>query len=329
MVASVVPVTVLQAGAEGTAGTLAAATHAVDHVPGSGKLKRDIKKIVLTNAGSYAGSHRSYTGQETSTLSYTAPATYDRLVVPFLMVLNGTATASGTAANKTWDFTTISDTTDDLKRFSFELGGPNWPSDQFLSGVAATSLEIDIKHDSVWEYKLEGVGEELTLGTRTSALSVPTTLVDILGTNTKVYIDTAGGTVGTTQVVGTVVSANIKLGTGITPRHTLDGIATPYRTARSGRRSTEATLVIEYASQTEYTAWAAGTVRKVRIEATGPALGTGTYKATINLYGPWNELEVDDDGDVKTLALTLRGQYDSTAAAEVTATLVNSISATP
>lgn len=330
MVASVVPVTVLQAGAEGTAGTLAAATHVVDHTPGTGQVSRDISKIKVTNAGSYASMHRSYAGQEVTTVSYTAPATYDRLVTPFLQVLNGTAAASGTAANKTWSFTTISDTTDDLASYSFELGGPNWPSVYKVAGVKATSLEINITHDQPWEYTYEGVGMAVTVGTAvTSGLSLPSTLVDILGTNTKVYVDTAGGTIGTTQLTGVVVSASISLGTGMTARHTLDGQAYPYRIARSGRRSVEAKLVIEYASQTEYTAWAADTERLVRIEATGPSLGTGTYKATLNLYGIWDALELGDDGDVKTLELTLAGRYNSTAAAEVTATLVNSISSAP
>lgn len=330
MVASVVPVTVLQAGAEGTAGTLAAATHVVDHTPGTGKVSRDISMIKVVQAGSYASMHRSYAGAEVTTVSYSAPATYDRLVTPFLQVLNGTATASGTAANKTWAFTSISDTTDDLASYSFELGGPNWPSAYKVAGVKATSLEINIIHDSAWEYTYEGVGMAVTVGTAvTGSLSLPSTLVDILGPNTKVYVDTSGGTVGTTQLTGVVVSGNIRLRTGMTPRHTLDGQNSPYRIARSGRRSTEAKLVIEFAAATEYTAWAAGTERLVRIQATGPSLGTGTYQATINLYGPWEALEIGDDGNVKTLELTLAGRYNSGAAAEVTATLVNSIATAP
>ena len=330
--APVIPLQVVQAGKEVTAGTLVAATHMVDFTPGTASLERDINILEVRNSGSWSTSHRTYLGAEVVRVNYSAPVSYDRLPVQGVQFLASTPiTGTGNPA-ATWAYTTISDTADDLASYSMEVGGKDstnaWPQEYKIAGLRGESWDIAIRHGEVWTQKVALVGMLTTIGAKTSALSLPSSgLVDVRGVETKVYIDTT--TIGSTQVVGSVISGDIHIGRGHMPRHTLDGLATPYRIARSGPNDVTAELVIEYNATTEYTAWAANTGRKVRIQATGPALGASTYIARFDLYGPWKTQKIDQDGNVIVQRLSLRGKYDSTAASEVTGSFTNAISALP
>lgn len=307
MVAPVVPIQVMQYGPETTPGTLVPAVRVVDYQPGTGLLKRDIKPITVRNAGSYATAHRAYVGQEITTIDYTAPATFDRLADVGNLFIATVASGTGAGATRTWTFTP-SDTTDTLKRFSYELGGTNFPSAYTISGVTGQSLGISIKPNMPWELKQTMIGMVTTPGSITAALSLPSSMTndDVLWTQTKVYIDTSAGSYGGTQQVGRIVSADFNLVNGTAPRHTLDGATTPYRIALSKERSIDVTIVAEYDSQTQYTAWAANTVQRVRIEATGPS----SRKATLDINGYWDALPFGNDNGVITLQMKLKGLYD-------------------
>lgn len=327
--APVIPLQVMQAGKESSAGTLVAATHVVDFTPGTATLKRDINMIAIRNSGSYATSHRSYTGAEVVQIDYEAPFLYNRAPVYGNLFLAPLSTGTGNPA-ATWAFTTISDTDDNLVRYSFEVGGKDvtnaWPQEYQVAGLAGKEWNISIRHGEPWTQKVTLLGMLTTIGARTSALSLPSTgMIDARGVETKVYIDAS--TIGSTQVVGSVISADIKISNGFTARHTLDALATPYRIARSDPREVTADFVIEYNATTEYTAWAANTARKVRVKATGPSLGATNYIAQFDLYGYWDAYTLANDGNVITQQLTLRGKYDATAASDVTASFTNSVSA--
>lgn len=307
MPAPVVPIQVLQYGPEATAGTLVPAVRVVDHTPGSAQLKRDISMIKVRNAGSFATGHRNYVGQEGVTIEYSAPATYNRLTDVGNQFINTVATGTGTGATRTWTFTP-SDTADLLKRFSYELGGTNFPSAYTVSGVVGQSLDISIKPNEPWMLKETLVGMVTTAGSITGALSLPSSLPgdDVLWTQTLAYFDAT--TFGSTVQAGRVVSADVSLVNGVEPRHTLEGLTTPYRVALAKERSISATIVVEYDSQTQYTAWAAGTVQKVRLKATG----TASRAATLDINGFWESLELGNDNGVITTQLKLTGEYDPT-----------------
>ena len=334
MVAPVQHQTVIQAGKESVAGTLVAATHVVDYTPGSLSFNRTRATQVVRNAGSRAMRHRTYAGQDFAEIEFSATAAFDRLPVYGNLFLAPLTTGTGNPA-ATWNFTTISNTTDNLASYSLEFGGTNWPNAYTLTGVRGRTWEIDIKQDAPWDMKLGLVGMVTAAGaTLTAALSLPSNshsngaaLRDALGTQTKVYIDPT--TIGTTQQVGRVVSANVRINLDMQPRFTLDGNNTPYRIAEVGPRDVQATIIAEYDAQTDYTAWAAKTAQLVRLEAIGDTLGGSNYKAQLNLYGVWDALVLGEDNGVVTTELTLLGVYANTPASDITASFVNSVSALP
>lgn len=322
---------VAQVGIEGTRGTLTAATRILDMDPGGATLKRTPSIIRVRNAGSLATGHRSYPGRDMIEITCTGTWTYNWAPWWFNHFLGPLATGAGAGADKTWAFTSteISDTADNLKSSSWEVSGKDTRVGEYkVAGVMGQKLSLSIKQDQPWTYNATLIGQVVTVAAKTGALSAASTITDVLGTLTKVYVDTSSA-FGTTQRVGAIVSADIEIGVGTNPRYTLDGTRNPYRMAVTGNRQISAKVVAEYDAQTEYTAAHAGTAKRLSIRATGPTLAASTYKCTIDLPGTWDSHEFGDDDGVVTEELTLIGQYDSSPAADIAASVVTDSSTLP
>lgn len=331
MVAPIHVLDSVQVGIEATRGTLVPATRILDHDPGGVTLKRTPNIIRVRNAGSLATSHRSYPGRDVIEIEASGTWTYNWAPWWFNHFLGPLATGTGAGADKVWAFTSteISDTADNLKSSSWEVSGKDTrPAEYKVAGVMGRTLSLSIAQDQPWTYKATLVGTVVTIAAKTGALSTAATITDVLGTLTKVYIDTSSA-FGTTQRTGAVVSATIDIAIGATSRYTLDGQRNPYRQAVTGNRTIGAKITAEYDAQTEYTAAHAGTAKRVRIKATGPTLGGSNYLCQLDLPGTWDSHEFGDDDGVVTEVLTLTGQYDATPAADIAASVTNDSAALP
>lgn len=318
MPAPIIPLEIVQMGIEATRGTGVPATTILDMEPGGATLARNPSIIRIRQAGSLATAHRSYPGRDIIQIDITGPWTHQWAPNWFNLFLGPLATGTGAGADKVWAFTgtgntIISDIADNLKSCTLEVGGKDtWPSEYQLKGCVGTKLTLSIKQDQVWTYKATLLVTAITPQAKTGALSPATTLVDVLGTLTKVYIDSASG-FGTTQKVGDVISADITIDIGAVARYTLDGQRNPFRVAVTSPRKITAKLVAEYDAQTEYTATHAATAQRVRIKETGPVLGGSTYICQLDLPGTWDTFTIGKDGDVITEELELVGQFDAVA----------------
>ncbi len=331
MVAPVHVLDVCQVGIEATRGTLVPATRILDHEPGGVTLKRTPTIIRVRNAGSLATSHRSYPGKDVIEIDVSGTWTYNWAPWWFNHFLGPLSAGVGAGADKVWAFTgaEISDTADNLKSSSWEVSGKDArPGEYKVAGVMGQKLSLSIKQDQAWTYKASLIGQVVTIAAKTGALSTAATITDVLGTLTKVYIDTSSA-FGTTQRVGAIVSADIDITVGTNPRYTLDGQRNPYRMAVTGNRTIGAKIVAEYDAQTEYTATHADTAKRVRVKATGPTLGGSTYICQLDLPGTWDSHEFGDDGGVVTEMLTLTGQYDATPASDVNASVTTDSATLP
>lgn len=331
MVAPIHVLDLAQVGIEATRGTLVAATRILDMDPGGAVLKRSATVIRVRNAGSLATSHRSYPGRDIISIEVAGTWTYNWAPWWFNHFLGPLAAGTGATADKLWAFTSteISDTADNLKSSSWEVSGKDTrPGEYKVAGVMGQKLSLSIKQDQPWTYKATLIGQVVTIAAKTGALSAAATITDVLGTLTKVYIDTSSA-FGTTQRAGAVVSADIDITVGTNPRYTLDGQRNPFRMAVTGNRQISAKLVVEYDAQTEYTAAHAGTAKRVRIKATGPTLGASTYICQLDLPGTWDSHEFGDDDGVVTEQMTLTGQYDTTPASDIAAQIVTDSATLP
>lgn len=311
MPAPIIALAVVQAGPETTRGTAVSATSIVDFTPGSATLVRDPSLIRIRQSGSLTTSHRSYVGKDVFSVNLKGPVSYDRLPGLLSSVL-GTATVSG-SGTAVWTFgtATISDTADTLKSWTIEAGGKdgNWPAEFQLKGCVANTLTISGKQDDNWQYDIGFLGTTWGTATKTAGLS-QATLIDVLGQNTKVYVDSTSA-FGTTQKVGNVLSFEVTVAPEVTARYTLDGQRNPYRLAVTGPRTVTAKLVVEWDSITDYNSVHAATAQRVRIVSTGGAIGASNYKAQLDIAGTWDTLSWGEDNGVITEELTLTGQADS------------------
>lgn len=326
MTFNVVDLETLQFGIQTTRnGTAVAATHVVDFE--SAQLKMTRKKIRTMRSGSLATSHRSDNGEIDYELTIKTAGTYDRIACFLPMFLAPTITGTGSSADKTWAFTP-SDSSDNLKAGTFECGGVDtWPANFKLAGCIGKALTIEIGQDGLWACTWVLIPQTKVAGSLTGSLTAATSLVDILGYTTKVYLDTS--TVHTTQP-GKMISGKIAIDLGTTGLHYL-GVANgePGDVRQTKRRSVKVDLVGGWQATTEFDAWEANTLRKLSIDSVGAALGDTAYEARFDFYLTWETWEIAArDGEI-TQQLSGVGQYDATATADVLATIVNSIAAIP
>jgi hypothetical protein len=318
MVAPIIPLEIVQMGMEVTRGTAVAATTVLDMDPGGATLLRNPSIIRIRQAGSLATSHRTYPGRDIIQIDMSGTWTHQWAPNWFNLFLGPLAAGTGGGADKLWAFTgtantIISDIADNLKACTLEVGGKDtWPSEYQLKGCVGTKLALSIKQDQAWTYKATLLATAITPQAKTGALTPTATIVDVLGTLTKVYIDSASG-FGTTQKVGDIVSADIVIDIGAVARYTLDGQRNPFRVAVTSPRKISAKIVAEYDGQAEYTATHAATAQRVRVKEIGPVLGGSTYICQLDLPGTWDTFTVGKDGDVITEEMELIGQYDAVA----------------
>ena len=333
MTAPIIPLEVIQVGLEGTRGTTTVATRILDFTPGGATLTRDLNEMRVRQAGSMATSHRSYPGRDHIAVDIAATCTFDWLPWWFNLFLGPLSTPTG-GPGYVYAFvgsnTVVSDISDIVKTCSMEATGlDTWPATSgafLLNGVMGDKLTIDIKQNLPWTQKASLVGKSITMGAKTAGKAVLASPVDILGTLTKVYLDTTSNAFGTTQKAGDVISATIEIDLGQSERFTLDSQRNPYRVGLTGPRKVSAKVVVEWDALTEYTAAQAGTAQRLRLVASGP---TANYAANIDIAGTWDSLVLSQDGGAITEELTLTGQYDSTPASDIAASVTNVSAALP
>lgn len=316
---------VVQRGVEVTPGTLVAATHRAPIEPGSVSIGATIDRIRRRYSGSLATSHQSSSGLTHVTLSYDERGYYDYLAVLLRMFLAPTAAGTGAGADKSWTFTP-SDSADNLTRMSHEIGGRDtWAAEEKISGCVGSTLEITWNKTDDWMCAVTVQGVRNTQAAKTGALTLPATLVPILGKLTRCYIDPT--TFGTTSY-GRALSGVIRIENAVAERFGTDGLDYPNRIAVL-QRTVTSSLIVEYDATTIRDAWRAGTLQKLRVEAPGPALGASTYNARFDIAGTWETSEIGDDDGIVTLAHDYTAEYNTGLGADISALVVNSLAATP
>lgn len=320
---------VLQAGKETTAGTSVAATSRVHIEPGSLTWDDGYESVRRRYAGSLATSHATQLGLQRPTLSFRERVTYDHVVRLLSMSLKGGITGSGAGADKTWSAITPSDTTDNLNRYTMEVGGTDtWPEEEEIAGCIADEIEFSwAKSDNVpLMANVSLLGMRIQQAAKTGALSFPATFVEILSRVARVYIDPT--TIGTTSYAR-AISGSLRIGIGIEQRYGSDGNDYPNSVRVVGPRDIGLDLMVEYDSTVLRTARRAETLQKIRLEFPGPSLGASNYNLRFDYFGKIATHPLGTDGGVKVLNLTTVGEYDSGTTAEITATAVNTLTALP
>lgn len=334
----------IQIGAEVTPGTRVAATRRLigsgvsftreqavepfeDHV--SGTLVRAVRSPVVTRNGTL--------------LEYTAPMSFEEILIPLLLGMEGGVTPTGAGDEKTWVFDPAVNAVPDQDSYTFE-----WVEDD----LAGNAYEVEAGYAFLESFRItggvEGVPEmvinvrmrKAAESTATAAIAIPieTEAPNLLWSH---FMDEAFADLGDTQVLGQVISFEYEYTTGLTARYYQDGnVDLDFSGVQAGKRMAELTLTVAInpaASgsfvRDEQAAKDAGSLRFHRLQIDGPTIDT--LPAQVIIDGAYyhaddsmSERGSDDDGVLVT-TVHLLSALDPVASRDVGVTVVNSLATFP
>lgn len=320
---------VVQIGKETTAGTSVAATR-----------KLYTREPVLTRERA-PRPHRFATGTRDNVRAFTLgpevvggslamAMSADEIIELLLLSIQGavTPTQPDSVGNPTvylWTFKPGN--TLDSATVEWDDGARPWEA----AGVRVNSLTIEgnVREENVISAELFGTALVQAALTGALAERVPTFLE---GYEVKLYIDSFGGTPGTTEVPGTLINWSVSLNNNLTRKYTASNTQAA-SAIPIGELGVEATLTFEAekaAALTEFNNWNAATRRLVRLEFGQNATISGTYKrfVTVDIPGAWGAVNLGGaDEGTRVYELSYQYVYDSTLAAGIQVRAQNTRSA--
>jgi hypothetical protein len=236
---------------------------------------------------------------------------------------------TGTAADKTWS-TTAGSSSASFDTYTFNCSDGT-QAYEFAYGVA-TGFSLSGGYDDMTQYSMDWAGKQLSKVT-----------LDAVGGNTAIKIPASlwtikvasaqSGLSGASELGNTLRSWNLDVQLPAQPRWYADGAQTFGQVLASNNLSGTLTMTWDSTSDavTEYDNYVAQTKRFIRLAATGPSLGGGTYSAQIDLCVLWDPVTpMATESDMVTeYALTGHLTYDSTWDASIGMDVVCSIDALP
>jgi hypothetical protein len=253
---------------------------------------------------------------------------YDDLIWYGNLFWKAVASGTGASADKTWTFLPTN-TSDDVKTCTLQLGDSaalgTSPGVKLNYGMGDTfNIHYEKNDDGAATFSAQILfAKALTqLTAFTGSLSDRTT-VPVSCNNTVVKIDTT--TIGTTTD-SAVTTVDFTLNNNPVPFYALDGTLAASAVYRPKHRMWKAEITRQYSNSTEFSAYIAKTVRKVRVVTTGAALGGTAYSVTQDLYGVWTDRKYSQVDDIVTEVLTLEPVYDTSSTSSTSLTVVNATS---
>jgi len=196
-----------------------------------------------------------------------------------------------------WTFTPNLTSRNNQDAYTVEYGDDSQEFETTFGLVSA--LELAITLGDVVTLNVDMFARFPSKSTFTAALSDPT-VNEIVSNHLRVYIDGSWATLGNTQKSSLVMGGTVRMSTGAASVKYADG-SLDFSNFIEQRRHLEIELEMAVGADaiTEYDAWVAQTLRAIRLEWTGPTLGGGNYKLTVDAIGRYTsgpEFLADKDG---------------------------------
>lgn len=212
-----------QLGREGTAGVAVPATALWR---GAFSMLEDARErvIVQEEIGAFTQPERSYDARLLAHWNQpSTPLTYEQ-VLHILAAGIKTTTPSGVGPYVyTFNLPYSGTSVNAIETYTIETGNVTVPADQYeMEYSFVEDFEFSGAANESWMMQSTWTGRQMTQAARTAALSV-INVNDAIFAKTKLYIDATGGTIGTTQKLGVLMNASIKVKTGWLPVPVGDG----------------------------------------------------------------------------------------------------------
>lgn len=325
-----------QAGIESTRGTNVAATRIL-----YGQLQPNLQRALTTytsHTGTYEGRRVPAYSRLKPTFSYTETATFQDLPWWMQLAVKGGVTGvtdGGSPAAYTYDFDP-SESTDDIKAVTLEFNETSNDYESAQVMVNTWTLRGDTDNDSepAWMFTAELLGLDWATTTYTALSERSTEAITARGT--KLYIDAAGGTIGTTQKTGSLISWSLSGNNDIHFKAFAENelIYAANKVGR-GERTFDAEFTMEFDEDTEFANYraAAAVQRLIRMEREGPTAIHGTPntfpRLRVDMYGYWASWTRQDREGNLTMTMSLMAFYDTTATRAFRVEVVNNLITLP
>ena len=325
-----------QAGIEAVRGTNVAATRKL-YAQITPTYTKPLQEF-SDQTGTYFDRRRAAYGLEEIGFTGLDMATFEDLPWWAQLFLKGGVTGvsdSGTP-NPAYTYTFApSAATDDLKSITLEFNeaGNPYESGQVMVTQATLRFNVGNNNEPAWMLDLTMMGRDWQTTTFTVALSDRDTEV-ILGRGTKLFIDDTGGTIGTTQKLGSLISASITFNPNIHFKNFAED-ETNYAKNKVGRGAyrIDAQFQFEFADDVEFAKYRNSTPqpRLVRLEREGTVIHT-TVKKRMRLDFPngiWSSWSRADRQGNLVANFGMAAFYDVTEANIFEMEVVNGLATLP
>jgi len=326
----------VQIGAETTAGTAVAATTIMRIAGAALQDDRDVQ-FPEEDVGLLVSTDRNYVASlQGSFPSGDNPATFEQIGYYFEAGIKkvGTGVADGPGSGRIYTYTFPTTTPNVIQTYTIE-SGDNVDVER-LEYAFVQKINISGKPKEVIQVSADWVGRQVTpITSFTAGLSIPP-VEEIVFQKSRLYIDDASGTIGTTLVSGTLLGFEAELETGLVPVFSGDGELFFNRLKQVGPTgSLKITFEHNGSAVAEKLNWRNKVSRAVRLKIEGSSFTTAgtTYPAKtlqIDLCGRWatfDKLDESDGNDVVTG--TLQIGYNATQALWGRITVVNALPSLP
>lgn len=309
-----------QFGQETTWGTAVAATARLMGVT-SATIRPVTETQSVPDIGNIAPSAREHLVKVGAEGKAEIVASYED-VLYFLCGLFGAVAPTGSSPY-TWTFAAPSTSMPSPKPFTLEYGESS--SAYKMAGAIAAKLGFKLEVGKLWAMTAEYIGKSVSSVTLAN-LSDRTVEAVRVG-DTKVYMDAWGGTMGTTEVQGTLISYDLTVDAGYHTKDFITGLLTPY--SYGGRRwSGSLKTTMEFNANAKALVDSLLTPalvqRQIEVEAT-----SDTKSLTVQFCGTMTkgvELFSDRNGNM-TVALEWTPTYNITFGNWLKVIAVNAVSA--
>jgi hypothetical protein len=265
-----------------------------------------------------------YRTQTDITATLTGALTYDD--IPWLMAagVRGGQTAVTSSSTYQWTHQALSLTATSLDEFTSEfaddVSSDGW---KFKDGIVE-SIELSFDESlGPWQFSAGWRWGSADYGvTPTAGLAVGSNLPLVFGADTKLFIDSTSGGIGTTLIADALHRATVTVTNTIDVKRFAQGSNSRFSVGGYGLAGREITASFTFAKTSatvglasEAAKWLSAdpTNRYVKLNATSPSIISGVipYSWDLFLAGAWTARADEEVGGNAVVTLTCRGRYDA------------------
>jgi hypothetical protein len=299
---------------------------------------KDNREVIFPeeDVGILGGVDRSYIARQWSEISMPAvESTFEQVNYILEAGVQAVQTGSLDTGGSGYIYSYAASTTAQNSTLTYSIeGGDDQQAEEFDYGFVK-HFNLSGTGQGALMMSADWTGHTTTNADFTASLSIPS-VEEILVNNAVLYIDDAGGGIGTTTVGDTLFGVDLDWTTGLQEYWAVDG-SLDFSLTKFTRDDIVLSMTYEHnaSAVTEKAKFRDGSTRLVRLLFEGSDLTTAgaTYsKKTLlidltGVYEDWSALEDQDGNDVVTA--TLRVRYGETDSSKADIVVVNELSSLP